>query len=56
MVGNSLRRCSAFICFLAEEIDMTEGGASSGIGVERPLFQSLEVFWTKSTEAKAYLV
>lgn len=37
MVGNSLRLCSARSCFLAEEIDWTEGGASAGTGVERPL-------------------
>lgn len=29
--------CRARICFLAEDIDCTEGGASGGIGVARPL-------------------
>ncbi len=37
MVGNSLRRCWARTCLRAEEIDCTDGGASAGIGVERPL-------------------
>lgn len=37
MVGKSRRRFSALICLRAEEIDTTEGGASAGIGVERPL-------------------
>lgn len=41
MVGNSLRRCWARSCLRAEEIDCTDGGASAGIGVERPL-ESLE--------------
>ena len=29
--------CCARICFLADEIDFADGGASGGIGVERPL-------------------
>lgn len=31
------RRFRARSCFLAEEMECTEGGASSGTGVERPL-------------------
>jgi hypothetical protein len=37
MVGKSLRRCSARSCFLADEMDWIDGGASIGTGVERPL-------------------
>lgn len=36
MVGN-MRLRSARRVFRAEDMDFTEGGASSGIGVERPL-------------------
>lgn len=39
MVGNSRRRCSALTCFLAEEMECTDGGASAGTGVERPLLR-----------------
>lgn len=37
MVGKRRRRCSARICLRAVERETTDGGASEGIGVERPL-------------------
>lgn len=37
MVGKIRRFCSARACLRAEERDLTEGGAFSGTGVERPL-------------------
>ena len=40
MDGNMRCFCRALICFLTEEIDLTDGGASEGIGVERPLPES----------------
>ncbi len=36
-VGNILCFCCALTCFRADEIDWADGGASSGIGVDRPL-------------------
>ena len=43
MVGNMRLRCSARNCLRAEEMDCTDGGASGGIGVERPLWLLAEV-------------
>lgn len=37
MVWKSRCLACALACFLAEEIDCSEGGASGGNGVERPL-------------------
>lgn len=37
MVGKMRRRCSARACFRAVDSDLTEGRASAGTGVERPL-------------------
>lgn len=41
IVGKIRRLRSALMCLRAEEIDCTEGGAFSGIGVEVPLTQSI---------------
>ena len=37
IVWNIRSLACALACFLAEEIDCTDGGASGGKGVERPL-------------------
>lgn len=39
MVGNMRRFCSARTCFRADRRDFAEGGAFSGMGVDRPLRQ-----------------